>query len=507
MRHLIIILITFISTSAFATNDPMCTNVSVEVANILNKVDGAPVTTTVASAVAAPATDVAEAYQAFGAKVRDVTNPSEVNRLMDDASNIQIRGSRALASSDPAQMAKAKAAIDGKLAEINEAATLPGNADKVTWLNRSKSELLQTKYFSDPKFRKMSAEERIKALSVDELKAIQADLRAVKGMPSYGKPEANLAAEGELLAAIEKDLNKRPEVLADQQRRLAAAGAEFRAGQSNAELAARNASPNVAARPLSTAQTSEMEQFGEILKRNPDSLTPAQVKRLQELRAEVAAKSNYKEGSRSGMMPADEARTTAFVNAWDSAADNLRRRAQSMQSLAESQGRAYRTATVQSNRVDNWGNQSRPTLTSTQAERMRAPDADKIMTDLNRVSPGNSRLENVVAYKPVVARVEDMAKLNESLSAIGVTRDQLNAVNVISTLDVTSVDHAVGQLEQARQFLTQMEAASKSGQLNGMTERLGPNGVQLVRQMIETTKFHVQHYVPPHLRLERFNNP
>ncbi|MGE0762257.1 MAG: hypothetical protein AB7N80_03155 [Bdellovibrionales bacterium] len=503
MRHLnIFALIFFVSSLARANSGSpqKCDDVTAAVGQVLNRIDAAEpaaaaaVLQQAAHSTSAPAAAAVEdAYKAMGIRVRDPAGANYASQIIEDSYQLETKATRALAAGGQ-QEAAARAAIGHKLNELTEASK-GADINTLERLKRQKASLLRLSYLNKRK---------LESLSTDELVALEKKIEGLFPRGEQFSPPAHLLAEKEFLKEITAALAKKPDYMDAKRRAIAAIGQQQRAQDKAREMTYRTSHALDAARPLTTKQVEVMGKAIEAMKKDPAALTPDQVRWMTEMREQISAKQKWKDGDYRGMTSEDEARVTEFVRAWDDAVGAISRRTKSMEALAAEQGRRMGPALSNRQVQDTWGQNTGRRAASSRGEldRRAHPEADRIVETLQLASPGSSatRLREVVNYNPVVTRQAGMNSLAEQLGPLGVTRQQLESANVLSAIDPTNVGVVLNDLERAREFLRHVETAENRGQLS-------VQGNRELRQLVDTVRFHVNSYVPPHLqRLGRYND-
>lgn len=475
----------------WANTPPTCQSVQLGVNAVLGRAGEPQSGSVLGQNTSSTVTTQPSSLSKFGLKDRDPNNSRDVASLQQDASYLMVRQKQA--------PEKFNEASDKMLEQINQALANPSMETHHFGLKRAKEELLQARYMGRKPPENMSASE-LKS-SIDQLQ----ELMTKAGIKSFDTPPTELAAEHELLKKLTKIYDKTPEARAAQQAMLASARADFRSGQNQVEMTFRS-TKSPAAQPLTPAQATEIEQLTQTLKVNPTSLTPDQARKLDELRRTVREKMEWKEGQYSGLTAQDKKRAEEFTAALDRAADQLNRQSSGMINLAEQQGRTIKFPTVDTNRVNSFGERSRENLISARGASMARPDAEVIMTDLRKASPSyDPRLEQLVQFKPVIGRGDTMKKMEDSLTNLGITKDEIHSANVASTVDILALEKIPGTLERANSFAQKIYNLSQQGRLQQVQEQLGSDGKKAVQELIQVIRQHQKDYIPPHLRIKKFN--
>jgi hypothetical protein len=358
--------------------------------------------------------------------------------------------------------------------------------------------LLRSKYLKNGEAENLSPADMSSAIT-----DLKAKLKAA-GVGTFDDPPPELVAEKELLKKLEKLYAKTPEAQAEQQAALARARDSYREDQVKAESHFR-ASRSPAAQPFAPSEAQEIEQLTQALRINPQNLTPDQAAKIESYRKRVREKQNWKEGQYSGLPAQDRTRSEEFAAALDQAAARLNQQSSGMINLAESQGRTVKLPRVEFNRPDGRGGLVRDSGISARGAAMARPESEVIMTDLRVANVfSDTRLPELVQFRPVVSKGSTMQKLESVLGDLGVSRAEIHGANVASTVDVIALEKLPDAMKNSNEFAQKIVVLSQQGKLQAVAEKLGEDGQKAVRELIAVARQHQRDYIPPHLRLKKF---
>ncbi|MFN8845552.1 MAG: hypothetical protein ACK5V3_06910 [Bdellovibrionales bacterium] len=423
---------------------------------------------------------------------RDYSSESGVRSFAQDTSYLLARRSRGT----PEEF---NSATDKMIANANDILKDGGQSRYHPEAARAKAELFKSKYLKNGEAENLNPADMSSAIA-----DLKAKLKAA-GVGTFDDPPPELAAEKELLKKLEKLYAKTPEAQAEQQAALARARDSYRADQNQAENNFR-ASRSPAAQPFAVNEAQEIEQLTQTLRTSPQSLTPEQASKIESYRKRVREKQNWKEGQYSGLPAQDRKRSEEFAAALDQAASRMNQQNSGMINLAESQGRTVKLPRVEFNRPDGRGGLVRDSGISARGAAMARPESEVIMTDL-RVANAftDSRLPELVQFRPVVSKGSTMQKLESVLGDLGVTRTEIHGANVASTVDVIALEKLPDAMKNSNEFAQKIVTLSQQGKLQAIAEKLGEDGQRAVRELMAVARQHQRDYIPPHLRLRRFD--
>lgn len=440
----------------------------------------------------APAT--AEALQKFGARERDAAK-TDAYTMIEDASKVATRGGRALGTADDAL---ARIAIDHQIKQLEALSARSADSPGVLrQIDETKIELLRLQNTGGRELAQIDTK-----LLVQAKGDLEAKLKA-NGYNGYSKrgPDG-FTAEKDLVDAIEKELASRPDVAAARDQRMAQLQSEHKAGQLQQQLNYRTASSNPAAHPFKPEITSTIQRDIEMLKGDPTRISPADFKRMQENKARANAGLHWSGGGYSGLVAEDQKLVMQFADEWNAAAARINRRRSSIEALASQQKRVITPKMVDQKTTKFGAGPTQERVASARAAGMAAEDATKITDSLKTTQ--NSRFSpsaNAVEYRPVITSASDLEMFSNRLSAVGVTRSQLEAANALSTLDVTMLGQSTQAFNEAKALLATLQ---KDGNLARVTQQLSPHNATTLRNLTDTIQFYVDHDVPHHLDLGTF---
>lgn len=442
--------------------------------------------------------DALAALQSYGIQARDTANPNlNLNAFSNDLYQLEKRALPDLKKGGDAA-SRAQNAISAKFTEL-----LSLRSVGQTLSNSEVDGLYRLHYFGNRTLESIPTAELLQIQ-----KSMVADFEKI-GVPKFGNPElTHLQLEKELIKNIDKHLGQRPDLQAARSQGFQQASQQVRANQIQSELSMRTNHTNPAAHPLTTEQNTALQDAVQKLA-DPSKLTPQDMARLQELRKAVRAKQEFHEGTLNGIMAPDRAAVERLESAWNQAAAATRNRQGSIQHLANEQGRTLSPMRVEQNRIPvGGGAMTRDSVVSTYGANIASSDFQKISDALRRVDSTTvtSPLSQDARFLPILQSRADFEALYSGLSRMGITQSELQAANVLTVVDSSSLARMPAELDYAKSLLhklNQSDAAARQAAAQGWSQQ---QSLQ-VRHLIQTLQAHVSNFVPSHQLLDPFGAP